>query len=237
MNALVELIKKIGIFMIAAQAVIHFAPDIKYAKYMKLIVGIMILLQFLSPVYRIVNGMEADWSAQLANMEQELETAGLSEDFSDSYSALETVTKSMEQEIKSKLNNNLSEDNLNKNYVVKNVMVNIENTADNNGNSAEYILNRIQVVVWECAEDAAGTEHKAGMESTNEINNTTGIEKIQIDKIAIPKDGFEEGNDTASEYSEEKTADSLRRRFCSALGMDEKYMEVRVYGALKETGE
>ena len=37
MNELVETIKKIGIFMIAAQAVLHFAPGQKYEKYIKLI--------------------------------------------------------------------------------------------------------------------------------------------------------------------------------------------------------
>ena len=44
MGVLVDVIKKIGIFMLAAQAVIHFAPGQKYEKYIKLIVGILILV-------------------------------------------------------------------------------------------------------------------------------------------------------------------------------------------------
>ena len=48
MSALIELIKRIGIFMIAAQAVLHFTPGQKYEKYIKLIVGMMVLLQFVT---------------------------------------------------------------------------------------------------------------------------------------------------------------------------------------------
>ena len=79
MNSFVESICKIGIFMIAAQAVIHFAPAAKYEKYMRLVVGIIVLLQFLVPINKITDGIdgsmdaEMDWSGQLTNMEKELE--------------------------------------------------------------------------------------------------------------------------------------------------------------------
>lgn len=244
MNALTELIKKIGIFMIAAQAVIHFAPEIKYAKYMKLIVGIMILLQFLSPVYRIVGGMEAEWSTQLSDMEREMEkdmqTAGLSEDFADSYSLADTVVKSMEQEIKFRLNNNLMSGSLSGKYVVTSVTVSLERVDENNENAPEYLLNKIRVVVREHAEyaaDTAGTEREPDAGSMDDENVKGRVEKVQIDKINITPAGFEEESDMSSAHGEEKTGDSLRKRFCNVLGMDEKYMEVRVYGALEETAK
>lgn len=241
MSALVELIKKIGIFMIAAQAVIHFAPDIKYAKYMKLIVGIMILLQFLSPVYRIVSGMEADWNARLSDMEQDMRSdmqiAGLSEDFTGSYSAAEVVTNSMEQEIKSKLNDILLNDNSNKKYVVTSVIVSLEASRENGENVPEYVLNKIQVAVWEHAEVTSGTERDPDAGSTDDVNDVGKVGKVQIEKIDISEDSLEEGTGAATEYREGKDADSLRKRFCNALGMDEKYMEVKVYGTSKEVVE
>lgn len=223
MNALVELIKRIGIFMIAAQAVIHFAPDIKYAKYMKLIVGITVLLQFLSPVYRIMSGMETDWGGKLSDMAAELDTYGLSEQLSDSHSVSESVTDSMEQEIKYRLNNCLSGVNSRENYVVTNVIVELERTGGNNENSTEYTLKRIKVVVWEHTEDSAGIEYASDTDDTAGANDIGRIDKVQIDKINIAENIMEE--------NESKTTDNLRKMFCSALGMEEKYMEVVVYGA------
>lgn len=232
MNALMDLIKKIAIFMIAAQAVIHFAPDIKYAKYMKLIVGIMILLQFLSPVYGIVSGMEADWGKKLSDMESGFDTYGLSENLQDSYSASEAAAKGMEREIKYKLNNYLSSGDSKENYVVTNVIIELERTVGNSENAAEYTLNRIKVVVWEHADNAAGTGKMSVAADTGSapdaddadgVNNIDKIDKIQVGKIDISAGDMEE--------KENKTTDSLRGRFCSVLGMEEKYMEVVVYGA------
>lgn len=223
MDALLELIKKIGIFMIAAQAVIHFAPDIKYAKYMKLIMGILVLLQFLSPVYKIVSGMEADWGAQLSDMEQEFDAYGLSENLSDSYSASEAVTERMEQEIKYRLNNCLSGIDPEKKHVVTSVIIKLEKSGGNSESTTEYTISRIKVVVWEHTEGAAGEEHVSDADSTGGENNIERIEKIQVDKIGITENGSEE--------KENETTDNLREMFCSVLGMEEKYMEVVVYGA------
>lgn len=222
MNALVDLIKKIGIFMIAAQAVIHFAPDIKYAKYMKLIVGILVLLQFLSPVYKIVSGMEVDWSAQLSDMEQEFDVYGVSENLSDSYSVSEAVTKSMEQEIKYRLNDYISGIDSEKNYVVTNVIIELEKSDMNSENTSEYTISRIKVVVWERSEGDADEGNVSDADSTGDENNIERIEKIQVDKIGITQ--------SASEEKENETTDNLRSKFCSVLGMEEKYMEVVVYG-------
>lgn len=223
MNALVDLIKKIGIFMIAAQAVIHFAPDIKYAKYMKLIVGILVLLQFLSPVYKIVNGMEADWGTQLSDMEQEFDAYGLSENLLDSYSTSDAVTKSMEQEIKYRLNDYLSGVDSEKKHVVTNVIIELEKSDGNSESAAQYTINRIKVVVWEHTEYAAGEENVSDADSTGGGNNIERIEKIQVDKIGITEKGAEE--------KENENTDNLRVMFCGVLGMEEKYMEVVVYGA------
>ena len=223
MNALVDLIKKIGIFMIAAQAVIHFAPDIKYAKYMKLIVGIMILLQFLSPVYGIVSGMEADWGEKLSDMEMEFDEYGLTDNLTDSYSVLKAVEESMEQEIKYRLNNYISSEDLKGTYVVTSVMIELEKAGGNNENAAEYALKRMRVVVWEHTEGTGGTESVSDTDDTGDVNNIDKVDKIQVDKINITSNSIEE--------NEDKVTDNLRGRFCSALGMEEEYMEVVVYGA------
>lgn len=42
-------ISRIGIFMVAAQAVVHFAPGKQYEKYIKSVAGIIMLVLFLKP--------------------------------------------------------------------------------------------------------------------------------------------------------------------------------------------
>ena len=95
MSALIELIKRIGIFMIAAQAVLHFTPGQKYEKYIKLIVGMMVLLQFVMPLRSILNGTEIDWNAQMEEMERMLETEGLQHKFSQSVPSLLDFLRSL----------------------------------------------------------------------------------------------------------------------------------------------
>ncbi|MDE7283709.1 MAG: stage III sporulation protein AF, partial [Lachnospiraceae bacterium] len=197
--------------------------DKKYAKYMKLIVGNLVVLPFLSPVYKIVSGMEADWGAQMSDMEQEFDAYGLSENLSNSYSASEAVTASLEREIKYRLNDYLSGIDSWKNHVVTNVIIELEKSDGNGESVAEYTIRRIKVVVWEHTEEAAGEENVSDADSTGGENNIERIEKIQVDKIGITGNGSKE--------KENETADNLRGMFCSVLGMEEKYMEVVVYGA------
>lgn len=49
---MLDTIRQIGVFMIAAQAIVHFAPGRQYEKYIKSVSGIVILLLFLKPVLR-----------------------------------------------------------------------------------------------------------------------------------------------------------------------------------------
>lgn len=48
-NVLFQAICKVGIFMICAQAIIHFRPREAYEKYLKLLVSVMILIQLFLP--------------------------------------------------------------------------------------------------------------------------------------------------------------------------------------------
>lgn len=208
MNALVELIKKIGIFMIAAQAVIHFAPEHKYEKYLKLIVGIMVLLQFLSPLYKISGGEEPDWSALLSDMELEVDTEELSGEIPGVPSIEDTLIANIEQEIKSKLNDTIADEN----YRVVNVVVRL--TAQNDTN--QYSLDMVRVAV---------------QAHTNNIYQET--DKIKIQKITLGESD-EDGQSEAHTDSRQDSAATLRKKFCEILGMEEEKMEVSVYGTIEE---
>lgn len=222
MNALVELIKKIGIFMIAAQALIHFAPEHKYEKYIKLIVGIMVLLQLLSPLYRITKAEEPDWSTFLSGMEQEFSSGELSGDILKAPSIEDTLIANIEQEIKSKLNDSIAD----KNYRVINVVVRLamQNKPagygkgdDGENGTNQYSFDKVRVAVQTYGDDSP---KEAG--------------KIQIEKIIL-EGSSEEGQSEAHADSRQDSADALRKKFCEILGMEEEDMEVSVYGTMEET--
>lgn len=230
MSALVDLIKKIGIFMIAAQAVIHFAPAQKYEKYMKLIVGILILLQFLMPVYRIFTGTEWDWGKISSDMEnvfaiQEVE-GKTAEEVTGADSLADSVLRNMENEIKSKLNHAIS----GQNYSVAGVKISMRTWGDRDDDGIlQYEIESVRIVVRQ-------TYVIDGASEQNVTDGTEKVQKIQIEKITI-------GNDAAAEEEKdgELTADGreekekeLQNIFCGVLGMEEEKLEVIVYGMDEE---
>ena len=105
MGDFVETIRRVGIFMIVAQVVIHLAPGKQYEKYIKLIAGVIILVQLISPFYRISTEcwdkwvIQGDWSiadgeGNLGEIMEEKET-----------SRNQVLLQNIENEIKTRLNN------------------------------------------------------------------------------------------------------------------------------------
>jgi len=245
MNALVELIKRIGIFMIAAQAVIHFTPGQKYEKYIRLLVGMMILLQFVMSLHRMAGGVETDWSAQMADMEGLFDMEGMDDKTVVLPSAADSVMSNLENEIKSKLNDEIAEEG----YAVSSVRVSMK-TYGGTG-SREYALEKIRVVVYGRTVFPDGRADKnagnAGNGGSGENGETGGIEKNEIEKVRIEKidigstsdsgrtviGGMEEGGPYGEDT--EEIAEQLRERFCGVLGIDEENMEVSVYGTNEKT--
>ncbi len=56
LDALLGSIRQMSIFMICAQALIYFKPKGSYEKYLKLLVGAMILVQLFGPVQALLSG-------------------------------------------------------------------------------------------------------------------------------------------------------------------------------------
>lgn len=59
-NPLFQAICRMGMFMICAQAIVHFRPNEAYEKYLKLLVSVMILIQLFLPIgsFLLGGGME-----------------------------------------------------------------------------------------------------------------------------------------------------------------------------------
>ena len=60
-----QAICRIGIFMICVRAVIYFRPNESYEKYLRLLAGILIMIQLFLPVGRLLLGRGGQEAAQV----------------------------------------------------------------------------------------------------------------------------------------------------------------------------
>lgn len=71
---LFQMICRVGIFMICAQAMIHFRPKGSYEKYLKLLVSVMLLIQIFQPISKFFSGTTgADLQSRVEWYEQALQ--------------------------------------------------------------------------------------------------------------------------------------------------------------------
>ena len=106
---MIDTIRQIGVFMIAAQAVVHFAPGRQYEKYIKSVSGIIILLLFLKPVFGLAGAAREEPGVLLEKWGKMTDMPDFSgrmqiEDVS------EEVVGRMEAEVKEQLNRGLETD-------------------------------------------------------------------------------------------------------------------------------
>ncbi|MBQ6886626.1 MAG: stage III sporulation protein AF [Lachnospiraceae bacterium] len=63
-----ELMQQIGIFLILGKTLLHFCPSEKYERYIKLLFGFMLVLQFATPILSL--GNESVMEKYITNQEQ-----------------------------------------------------------------------------------------------------------------------------------------------------------------------
>lgn len=104
MNLFFKSICQMGIFMICAQAIVHFRPNGSYEKYLKMLVSVMILVQVFLPISKLFSfgtkqGIEesiAGFEAQIEkSMDEAVESAARTDELLGSMS-LEEVRNRME---------------------------------------------------------------------------------------------------------------------------------------------
>ncbi len=151
---MLETIRQIGVFMIAAQAVVHFAPGRQYEKYIKSVSGIMILLLFLKPVLQSAG---AEWEEPRALLEKWEASADLP-DFSvkmQTGGVTEEVAARMETALMGRLNREFTGEA----YFVSRVSLRL---VQDPGAEAGTLLPEITVFLRERAEAEAGRRIEIG---------------------------------------------------------------------------
>lgn len=197
-------IREIGIFMIAAQTVIHFAPGKQYEKYIKSVSGIMILLLFLRPFLQLSG---AEWSSPEAALGKLEELTDMPDFLGGEWKTGRegggqtdagvgsTALGRMETEVKALLNLELEGDD----YRVKRVSIQL---AKDSAQGSELSLSQVKIELVNAAE----TEEE---------------QRIFVDRIVIGE---------AADSEEESAFLQYRSRFAALLGIEEERVEVRQGG-------
>lgn len=146
---MLQTIREIGIFMIVAQAIVHFAPGRQYEKYIKSISNVIILALFLKPFVQMAGGQ---WQAPSAVLER-LEESAAQSDFSaalaaSSESGVESaVIGRMEEELTERLNRELAADSCR----VMRVELTLQDGTEGGGEEAFFL---VKVVMGEQPTDS-----------------------------------------------------------------------------------
>ena len=89
--------------MICAQAILHFSPKASYEKYLKLLVGVMVLIQLFLPVFSLVFGGEMEETArQLESFRTELQN-GITQAEEETLLADELLEKMTLEEVRKRM--------------------------------------------------------------------------------------------------------------------------------------
>lgn len=198
---ILELMKRIAAFTIIAQAILHFRPNKSYEKYLKLLIGMIMLAIFIVPMAELFHKDSIrEYELLLEGYERSIDRMYATSDFQINLEE-ETYLYTIQEEIKTRFNNIASEYG----YEVRDVNLQgisavstqaVVEEADGQG--------EIQVVLWE--ENAA-------------------VPTVQVDKIKLGNNKTEK---VSGAVSEQLNADIpiLRQRFAGELGVAEDVITI-----------
>lgn len=215
---IVENIRRIGIFMIAAQTVMHFAAGKQYEKYMRAITGVIILLLFIGPFTSSTDNPLNDWQAEIKRMEQQMQNS-MQQEMPYAVSSAEAVAmQQIEEEIKARLNDTISD----RDYRVTDVVIDLEETDSGTDTvtgdgERSLVFRRVKVTLEDA--DVSG-------DSVRNENRMIRIEEITLDS------GLE--TDVERQEAQEPNRDvrirEYQRFFAQALGITDDRVEVIYHG-------
>ncbi|MCH5261998.1 MAG: stage III sporulation protein AF [Lachnospiraceae bacterium] len=217
---MMENIRRIGIFMIAAQTVMHFAAGKQYEKYMKIITGIIVLLLFVTPFVSFSDSPITDWQTELERMEQQIQS-NMKTEMNYIVSPAQTVVlRQIEEEIKERMNDMISERAgivTDVEIVLKETYEGIDGGAEETGRS--FTFDSVKVILRDKATDDSGNIRQSGMIHIDEI--TVGHEP-QPREDAVSRE--------AQGVSRDEEIDEYRQLFAQILGITADKVEVIYHG-------
>ncbi|MDE6845369.1 MAG: stage III sporulation protein AF [Lachnospiraceae bacterium] len=222
---MLENIRRIGIFMIAAQTVMHFAAGKQYEKYMKIISGVIVLLLFIAPFVSSTEDIAAKWQEEVEKMTEQtarINSMWQSEEYTVNY-AQTAALRQIEREVKTRLNEMIADWE----YYVEDISIELEETDQNAGfwtKEGEY-GREFQCVRITLRKQMSGEDGMQNQDVANKIQSIQ-IEEIEIGETKTPDAEHEEERDSAYDMEIEE----YRHFFAQTLGIAEDRVEVSYYG-------
>lgn len=210
-------IRHIGMFMIVAQTVLHFAAGKQYEKYMKVITGVIVLLMFIGPFVSKAEVFAEDWQTEFEQIERQIQIqSGAWQEMpyivgSPGTAALQQI----EEEIRFRLNELAAESGAR----VTNVTIDLEEMDKDAGAQTEgrsFVFRKVKVTLQD-ATDGSADLYNGGI--------------IRIEEITV---GQEAGTDEVQEEGDISEQDAglkeYQHLFAQALGIADDRVEVTYRG-------
>lgn len=198
---LMEMMKRIAVFTVVAQTILHFRPNKSYEKYLKMLIGIMLLAIFTVPLMELFQENSIrEYELLLEGYEKSIDRMYETSDFTLNLKE-ETYLYTLEEEIKDRFNI------ISKNYDYTVETVNLSGVSDlyeDNG--------KADVVREGCVE--------VTLKARND-----GISTVQVDKIKLQGD---KTKSVSNEIPEDGNKDMkmLRSLFAESIGIPEKSVRI-----------
>ena len=217
MRELTDTIREIGIFMLAAQTLLHFAAGRQYEKYIKAITSVILLLLFIEPFSGYGKDAAAHWKEQTEAWERETQAYfGGKETPVYAVDPAQTALEQIEEKIADRLNAAAADTACR----VTDVSIELEEREEKaeSGTARSWEFRRVKVTV------EAGT--------LSEPEESGGQREIRIDRIVV---GEEDGS--GAETARDDVLQECRAVFARTLGVDEERVEVMWRGEGERTVE
>lgn len=216
MNIL-ENIRCIGMFMIAAQTVLHFTAGKQYEKYMKVITDVIILSMFIGP---FLSGSEVpaeDWQAEYERMEKQIQMqSGARQEILYAADSVETAAlQRIQEEIRSRFNELTAESGIRVISVIIDLEQIDENTGGQTGNRS-FVFRRVNVTVQDTTDNSADLYN----------DDIIRIEEIMVGQGAEADEPQETGNVSEQDAGIKE----YQHLFAQTLGIADDRVEVTYLG-------
>ena len=150
---LLQIIKRVGIFMVCAQMLLHFKPSESYGKYIRLLMSVMVLAQLISPVMAILGrGSEVSFGERVLQYDEILRQ-GMEEADRTGVTAQAILEEMTLEEVKSRINSKNEEKEFSEEGTVTSEMMS-EGEVQTNAVGAEApeserLVERIEVKLYD----------------------------------------------------------------------------------------
>lgn len=236
---MIENIKRIGLFMIVAQTLIHFAAGKQYEKYMKIIAGVIVVLLFVRPFSSHGMDFTEQWQREMERLTEQMEEQNSvwKQSMTDlDYGTESKIIGQFEEEIKERLSREVPLDN----YFITDVAIKWESRGEKEAQEVwEKNIESIVITLQQEAHEDQKSEKRNAVdpvfieriqvEAGLETEGLKGEAEWQIGETDSEESQRVSGDETEQEISPDKAAGKYRRRFAEVLKIEETQVEV-VYG-------